>query len=163
MSEPGLPFPSRLAQIDANPRVSRPDSDAGAAIVVLDTNVVLDLLVFDDPACAPLLQALDAGSWRWLATAAMRDEFERVLGYPLISARLERQGRIAAAVLAAFDARVHVIAEVPARAPCICSDPDDQIFIDLAVAYGARLLSKDRAVLELRVRLAALGVAVAGG
>jgi predicted nucleic acid-binding protein len=44
------------------------------------------------------------------------------------------------------------------RASAICKDPDDQQFIDLAVQHGALLLSKDRAVLNLRKRLLALGV-----
>ncbi|MBO9515338.1 MAG: PIN domain-containing protein [Variovorax sp.] len=128
--------------------------------VVLDTNIVLDLLVFDDPARAPLAAALAAGELRWLATAAMRDEFARVLGYPLIVSRLAALGRRAADVLADFDARAHQVEGLPARAPCACSDPDDQIFIDLAVAHRARLVSKDRAVLAMQKRLAALGVAV---
>ena len=131
--------------------------------VVLDTNIVLDLLVFDDPARAPLAAALDAGELRWLATAAMRSEFERVLGYPLIAGRLAAAGRNASDVLAAFDARAQIVLEAPARAPCTCSDPDDQIFIDLAVAQGTRLVSKDRAVLSMRRQLAALGVAVEAG
>lgn len=130
--------------------------------LVIDTNIALDLLVFDDPACLPLAAALDAGEQRWLATAAMRDEFARVLGYPLIAARLAQNGRDAAGVLAAFDRRVERVSETPARAPVACSDPDDQIFIDLAVAHRARLLSKDRAVLAMRKRLVALGVAVSG-
>jgi hypothetical protein len=42
-----------------------------------------------------------------------------------------------------------------------CSDPDDQKFIDLAVAYRVRwLLTRDRAVLKLARRLAAFGVDV---
>jgi putative PIN family toxin of toxin-antitoxin system len=129
-------------------------------MVVIDTNIALDLLVFDDPGCAPLSAALAAGELRWLATAAMREELERVLGYPLIAARLAATGREAAGVLAAFDARVLRVDGVPPRAACVCSDPDDQIFIDLAVAHRARLLSKDRAVLSMRKRLAAWGVEV---
>jgi putative PIN family toxin of toxin-antitoxin system len=129
-------------------------------LAVLDTNVVLDLLVFDDPARAPLAAALAAGELRWLATAAMRDEFERVLGYPRIAARLTAIGRHAVQALAAFDARAHRIDDAPARAPCACRDPDDQIFIDLAVAHRARLVSKDRAVLSMRKRLAAFRVSV---
>ena len=39
-----------------------------------------------------------------------------------------------------------------------CKDPDDQKFIDLAVAHGATLLSKDRAVLALKKRLERLDV-----
>jgi putative PIN family toxin of toxin-antitoxin system len=128
--------------------------------VVIDTNIALDLLVFDDPAQAALSQALAAGALEWIVTAAMRDELARVLGYPLIARRLQAGGRQAEAVLAAFDARTRRIEGVPPRAPCVCSDPDDQVFIDLAVAQGARLLSKDRAVLSMRKRLAARGVAV---
>jgi putative PIN family toxin of toxin-antitoxin system len=131
--------------------------------VVLDTNIVLDLLVFDDPARAQLAAAIDAGELSWLATDAMRGELARVLGYPIIVARLAEQGREAAQVLAAFDGRARLIGETPARAPCICSDPDDQMVVDLAVAHRARLLSKDRAVLTMRKRLAALGVEVSGG
>ena len=128
--------------------------------VVIDTNIALDLLVFDDPGCAPLGAALAGGELRWLATAAMRDELARVLGYPLIARRLMATGRDAADVLAAFDTRTQSVAGVPPRAACVCSDPDDQIFIDLAVAQRARLLSKDRAVLSMRKRLAPWGVEV---
>jgi len=127
--------------------------------VVVDTNIALDLLLFDDPASRPLADALAAGRLRWLATDAMRAEFERVLGYPPMLARRERDGRNAAALLGAFDARV-VPADAATRAPCRCADPDDQIFIDLAVAHRALLLSKDRAVLAMARRLALLGVAV---
>jgi len=133
---------------------------APAAPIVIDTNIVLDLLVFDDPRWAPLRAALAAGELRWLATAAMRDELLRVLGYPLIARRLEKDARQAQAVMAAFDAQVHTVADVPARACFVCKDPDDQIFIDLAVAQAARLLSKDQAVLSMRKRLATLGVEV---
>ena len=61
--------------------------------IVIDTNIALDLLVFDDPGCAPLAAALEAGALQWLATAAMRDEFARVLGYPPIAARRRRELR----------------------------------------------------------------------
>jgi len=42
-----------------------------------------------------------------------------------------------------------------------CNDPDDQKFVDLALAYGARwLLSRDRAVLKLAKRCRTLGLQV---
>ena len=126
-------------------------------VLVLDTNIALDLLVFDDPACLPLAAALRRGDLRWLATAAMRDELVRVLGYPPIAARLAQRGPGAPAVLAAFDALAQP-AQPAAPAPCRCADPDDQIFIDLAVAHGALLLSRDQAVLSMRKVLAALAV-----
>jgi predicted nucleic acid-binding protein len=127
--------------------------------VVLDTNIALDLLVFRDPGVQELRDALDAGTLRWLGLAGMRDELHRVLGYPRVAAGLRTRALEPAGVLAAYDAACRVCAEV-ARAPVRCSDPDDQPFIDLALAHGAILISKDRAVLATRRRLAPLGVAV---
>src|SRR5688572_1034978 len=109
--------------------------------LVLDTNIALDLLVFDDPACAPLREELADGELCWIATEPMRTELARVLGYPLIAARLARLARTPAQVLAGFDAQSRQV-EAPGAAPCRCEDPDDQVFIDLAVAHRARLLSK---------------------
>lgn len=128
--------------------------------VVIDTNIALDLLVFEDPSWGALTARLAAGELRWLATDAMRTELARVLGYPLIARRMAQRGLEVPAVLADFDARVQKVAGTPPRAPCVCSDPDDQVFIDLAVAHGALLLSKDRAVLSMKKRLALRGVVV---
>jgi putative PIN family toxin of toxin-antitoxin system len=125
--------------------------------LVLDTNIVLDLLVFDDAATGSLRAALAGGTQQWVATTAMREELLRVLDYPQIVKSLSHHGRTAAAVLAQFDATVRVV-EVAPKAPVTCKDPDDQKFIDLAVARRAALLSKDRAVLCMAKRLAALGV-----
>lgn len=125
--------------------------------VVLDTNVALDLLVFDDPSVQALRAALAAGQLRWLALPGMRDELARVLTYPRVAAYLAVRARPAHEVLAAFDASSHCSAPAPA-APVRCTDPDDQPFLDLALAHGALLLSKDLAVLATRQRMAALGV-----
>ena len=130
-----------------------PGACAGARPVVVDTNIALDLLVFSDAAATSLRRALDAGRLRWIATPAMRCELALVLAYPHIAARLQRHALEAAAVLAGFDARVRLLQEAP-RASCVCKDADDQKFIDLAAEHGALLLSKDRAVLRLRKRLA---------
>lgn len=128
--------------------------------IVLDTNVVLDLLVFDDPATPALQQALSEGALRWIATPVMREELARVLLYPHIAARLDYYRLSADDVLAAFDRQVQRV-DVAPRAPMVCRDPDDQKFIDLAVAHRAALLSKDHAVLKLRKRLTLQGVPVA--
>ena len=138
--------------------MAAPEPAEGAArALVLDTNIVLDLLVFADPAVRPLPPLLASGALRWIAAPAMRVELERVLGYPQIAPRLDYYGLSAAQVLQAFDAQTHAVAPAP-RASAVCKDPDDQQFIDLAVQYGAILLSKDQAVLRLRKRLMALGV-----
>ena len=125
-------------------------------LVILDTNIVLDTFVFNDPAAKPLRQALEAGTLQWIATAPMREELERVLAYPKIAKRLAFYELQALDVLVQFDAMVHTVA-VAAKAPIICKDPDDQKFIDLAVAHKALVLSKDNAVLCMKKRLLALG------
>jgi len=127
--------------------------------LVVDTNIVLDLLVFDDPATAQLKAFLIRVPFAWIATQAMRDELERVLAYPKLAARQVLQDCGAARVLAAFDAQVRQVAAA-VKADVTCRDPDDQKFIDLAVQHRALLVSKDRVVLEMRKRLAARGVAV---
>ena len=54
-------------------------STADPVRLVLDTNVVLDWLVFRDPASHRLGQAIGAGQACWLANEAMRHELEHVL------------------------------------------------------------------------------------
>ncbi len=124
---------------------------------MIDTNIVLDLLVFNDPATQPLKQALASNKIQWLSTQAMRDELERVLNYPKIMARLAVTELDAEKVLKQFDAQTGLV-EVAAKASVTCRDADDQKFIDLAVLHKAMLLSKDRAVLNMKKRLLALSV-----
>ena len=130
-----------------------------APSLVLDTNIVLDVFVFNDAAAQPVRDALAAGHWDWIATPAMRAELERVLAYPQIVPRLAFYQLSAADVLAHFDAYARLL-PVPAKAPVTCSDADDQMFIDLAVAQRSTLLSKDKAVTSMQKRLLALGVRV---
>ncbi len=127
--------------------------------IVLDTNIVLDLFIFDDAAAKPLRRALEDGQLQWLATDAMRHELERVLAYRNIAQRLNYYQLSSAQVLARFDQLASMVPVVP-KAPVTCKDADDQKFIDLAVAHQARLLSKDNAVLCMKKRLLALSVPV---
>ena len=125
--------------------------------MVIDTNRVLDLWLFGDPEVAPLRQAIEAGRLHWMAQPAMRVELARVLTYPAVARQLRATGaapRRAAAL--------HGAQRVPAAppAPVRCRDPDDQIFIDLAVTWRARLLSRDRQIITLARRLTPLGVTV---
>ncbi len=123
--------------------------------IVIDTNVVLDWLLFDDPSVRGLADAVQTCRVDWIATADMRDELAHVLGRGLAAQR----GARAEAVLAAFDARVRSVPRPQPLAPgWRCSDPDDQKFVDLARDAGARwLLSRDRAVLKLARRARACG------
>lgn len=132
-----------------------------ATPVVLDTNIVLDLLIFKDVETQTLSNALSQSKFSWLATAAMREELERVLGYPKIAKRMAFYGISAEEILGKFDAGTRTV-EASAKASATCKDTDDQKFIDLAVAHSAILLSKDQSVLCMAKRLSALGVIYTG-
>ena len=127
--------------------------------VVIDTNIVLDMWVFDDPRSRPLDEALQSGGLRWLASAEMREELLRVLGYPHLVQRMVLRGVRAPDVMALFDSHTERVVAAE-RAPYVCNDADDQKFIDLAVAHQALLISKDKEVLRMKNRLARLGVVV---
>ena len=127
--------------------------------LVLDTNIVLDLYLFNDGLAASWRASVEAGQWQWLATLAMRDELARVLTYKQLQPRMAYYQVTAEDLLAKYDAHVQLVAAA-AKATVTCSDADDQKFIDLAVAHRACLLSKDNAVLSMKKRLLPLGVQV---
>lgn len=124
---------------------------------VLDTNVVLDWLVFEDPGVAALAAALAAGRVRWLASPSMRAELAQVVERPQLAAWQPDPQR----VLATFD-RHAVACEPPPPSRLLCRDATDQPFVDLALHRRARwLFSRDRALLALarRARLQGLDIA----
>ncbi len=123
-------------------------SVAAPPSAVLDTNVLLDWLVFRDPRVAPLAAAIDAGALCWLATAAMRREFAQMLGHGCLARWLPLPDQ----ALAVFDLRSVACAE-PAPSRLRCTDADDQVFIDLALERRcAWLITHDRALLKLAAR-----------
>jgi uncharacterized protein len=120
-------------------------------LLVIDTNVVLDLLFFDDAAARPLQQALEHGRVCCVATESTLAELRRVLAYPEFALDAVRQAELYA--------RYEALSSRANGTGCFglprCSDPDDQKFIELAAASRAQgLISKDRAVLKLRRRCA---------
>ena len=124
--------------------------------VVIDTNIVLDILVFADAAAAPLRQALADGKFQWLATQAMRDELERVLAYPQIVARLAFYRLTVEEVLSAFDATVR-LCDAPGKSALTCRVADDQKFIDLSITHKSLLLIKVRHIMSMIKRILASG------
>jgi len=136
---------------------SEAQAKPGAQAWVIDTNIVLDLWLFEDPATIPLRAALQSGVISHLATASMRDELERVLTYPHLVKRMAKSSIQAQDILSRFDEYL-LAAEPAVKAACTCKDPDDQKFIDLAVAHAVPLLSKDNAILCMKKRLFQSGV-----
>lgn len=141
---------------------SAPSSRGRAA--VLDTNVWLDWLVFADPSIESLAAAAGSGRLKLLATARIRAELADVVHRPFFSDWSSRNHKAGpqspADWLGKFDAAV-TICDEPAASDLICTDPDDQVFVDLALVQRAQwLISRDRAVLKLARRAAAGGVRI---
>jgi putative PIN family toxin of toxin-antitoxin system len=115
--------------------------------IVIDTNVCLDLFVFRDPRWAGLLAALESGAVEAVTRADCRDEYLHVLHYPHLP--LDDGTRPDAA--ARFDALIRVVApdSRAIRLP-VCTDRDDQKFLEIARDAGAAILvTKDKALLKL--------------
>lgn len=128
-------------------------ADEAPLVIVLDTNTLLDWHVFRDPTMHPIAEGIRSGRLRWLACPAMQREWGLVWPRPGFA-----RWRPDPAVTEVAFACAELVAD-PARGPMRCTDPDDQVFIDLALACKARwLLSKDRALLKLARRARAHGL-----
>ena len=120
--------------------------------LVLDTNVVLDLLVFEDPSLGVLARALASGAVSAWADEHTLRELQYVLAYPTFRLDVAAQR----AVHTRYQGLVRLAPEAgvtPARALPRCRDRDDQKFLELAARAGARwLVSKDKRVLSMADR-----------
>jgi len=124
--------------------------------VVIDTNVCLDLFVFNDPRWAKLVAAIESGEIEAVTRSDCRDEFNIVLHYKHLP--LDDDSRPLAT--ARFDALIKVVApeESSIKLPA-CSDKADQKFLEIARDAGAEvLITKDKALLKLARRLAREGM-----
>jgi putative PIN family toxin of toxin-antitoxin system len=129
--------------------------------VVLDTNVVLDWLVFRDASVAYMDAALASQAVRVLASARSISELERVLAYPSLALEAARQREVllqyeSSTVLVDPVATTHN-ASLAGTLPR-CRDADDQYLLILALyARADALVSRDRALLRLAKRAKAFG------
>ena len=123
--------------------------------LVLDTQVWLDWLVFDDPGIRRLRNAVHLGRAEIVIDAACDAELERVLAYDLGRHSIAPAAQAAALGEARRLSRRIDAALAPAERASLpkCRDPDDQKFVEAAAAAGADVLvSKDRALLALNRR-----------
>jgi putative PIN family toxin of toxin-antitoxin system len=115
--------------------------------LVLDTNVWLDLYLFGDGRGARLAQALQTGALLALRSARTDAEIDVVTRRPLLAARADPAALQAARAAWSMSG---LLLEPAAPAPFTCRDVDDQKFLDLALAGGARwLFTRDRQLLRL--------------
>lgn len=116
--------------------------------LVLDTNTVLALWHFEDPALVRLRRLIDTGSVELATRADALEELCRVLAYRQFAIDADRQS----CILDAYRLRCIRTGDEPATAPMLplCRDPDDQKFLEIARDAGAsRLLSRDKLLLRL--------------
>ena len=123
--------------------------------LVLDTNIWLDLLVFRDPGIAAICEAHAARRAEILVDADGEGELIRALAYDFGKHTLDAAGQAARA--AEFrQMSVHAKSKTVGGAATLplCRDPDDQKFLETALAVRADILiTKDKALLDLARRV----------
>jgi hypothetical protein len=125
------------------------------ALLVIDTQSLFDWLVFRNPLCADWPSRLGGAAWRWIYTPPMKAEFDFVAAkgfgerWPVAHSALDD-------AWSRFAHPVGQPAPLGASLQLRCSDPDDQKFIDLAIAVSAHtLVTRDKALLKLARRASA--------
>jgi putative PIN family toxin of toxin-antitoxin system len=122
---------------------------------VLDTNVWLDWLVFDDPGMVPIRNAAGTGRVELYVDAPCEEELARVLARGFAKRTLDDKAQ--AACIAQCRRLAHRIdtplPEAQRKSLPACKDPDDQKLLEAALAAGAAfLVTKDRELLRLAKR-----------
>lgn len=133
--------------------------DVIGKLVVLDTNVLLDLYVYQDPRTLPLKNAIEGDQLDLFTCTQAMAELADVLARDKFKLAPDRQQDI----LKDWSQRSRLIADAEiARAPWRCKDRADQVFLDMAWTYRpCVLLSKDLQVLKFAKRAAKEGVRIA--
>ena len=121
--------------------------------LVLDTNVWLDWLVFDDPSMGALKTAVAEGRAEIFIDAAGEAELARVLAYDLGKHSIDAQKQ--AACLAECRRVATPLKDIlmDGTGLPLCADPADQVFLEAAAAARADyLVTKDCELLDLARR-----------
>lgn len=126
--------------------------------VIFDTNVLLDLFVFNDFRAIHLKQALLDQKIDALASPKTLEEFADVISRPLFALDADAQKII----LQQWKSHARILEDYSlAKAPWECRDSDDQIFLDLSfTAKPCTLITKDNEVLKLASKAAPAGVLI---
>jgi putative PIN family toxin of toxin-antitoxin system len=126
--------------------------------IVIDTNVCLDLFVFRDPRWAALLAALKNGTVKAVTRDDCRMEWLIVLHYPHLPLNEESRNQ----ATTEFDSLIACLdmneSASDVKLP-VCSDSDDQKFLELARDANADvLITKDKALLKLAKKTVKAGM-----
>ena len=130
------------------------------SIVVLDTNVWLDWLVFQDESMHPIEKAQKLRQISIVIDSPCQKEFEKVLTYPRLGLG-QQQIQEYIKKIKHYSCLVDNPDYGTLKFLPKCSDRDDQKFLDLTINIGATwLLTRDKALLKLKNPLKNLGVTV---
>jgi len=118
--------------------------------VVLDTNTVVSAILFPRGRLAWIREPWTAGRLIPVVCPGTVRELVRVLSCP----KFDLDERGIEIVLAAYLPYTETLDDDPASELVRCIDPDDQIFLDLALcAHANVVVSGDRALVELSARV----------
>lgn len=121
------------------------------ARVVIDTNVLLDCWVFNDPRSAWLWQALiePQPRLRCVRSDSTDTELAEVLSRTLFADRMQAAAISPETLLTQWRTLSEPVERI-FSAPWHCTDPQDQKFLDLASSARANMLvTKDKALLRV--------------
>lgn len=127
-------------------------------LIVLDTNILLDLLVFEDPSIMVLKEDLLSGQLTAWTREEILAEFAEVIARPLFKLETSTQENL---IQKARELHHNIDTSELLPAPFTCLDQDDQVFLDLALKLAPCLLiSKDNEVLKLKSQARQYGVLI---
>lgn len=117
--------------------------------LVLDTNTVLALWMFQDPGLHALRDWIECGECTLTTRADALTELQLVLAYRQFALDVFTQQTL----LGSYRARVELLpaeTSIPAQVLPHCRDADDQKFLEITFDAGASsLLTRDKALLRL--------------
>jgi len=123
--------------------------------IVLDTNIWIDKLIFDDKHIQHIFTAIENNTLQVYVCEKMFEELKRVLHYPQFdkfNINIEKS-------LEYFNQYSHYKPHPKINFPHKCKDKDDQLFIDFCYSYNINtLISKDMHILKMKKTLNKLGI-----
>jgi uncharacterized protein len=128
-----------------------------SAQLILDCNIWLDWLLFNDNSALPFKAGYISGHFQFIGTAQMRGELLDVLTRQSVGEKFIARSEFASkeAMMIEYDRVVteQITPDVTQRYLPQCRDKNDQMFVDLAVVSKATLVSKDRHLLAMAPKL----------
>lgn len=129
---------------------------AECPLVILDTNVLLDILLFKDAKVRMIREALQKGQLIAVGHFDSFYEFADVLARPLFKLTADELNKLLHSWI-----RIHRLYPHELKTESFCRDRDDDKFFNLAKAVGAKfLISKDKKVLKAKGKAKQFGCLV---